>query len=401
MVAASDFVPQFLKNQAAELLCNYMAQRGGGAIGAFAGGAAGSYFGPAGAARGARIGSVLGAAGGAALGSRFCPSASPENGEFPYKPTQTALGKCPTMYKVSFNFVHRYSVFFGSPVEFICFAERDIMGPLNGFIIQFPGTLVGGQGNGQAAPISYSLNGVASVNSFFTSDPNLRQKNSGNNQAIGPASNLVITRIDGLPDNCAPPAQPQIPGVGTDIPPLNRDPFARRNINVDVDFGGTTINLDGDLTIDGPNINPGGDLEICYNFDGLIFCIDTNGNIRIGPGSRQTPNDPTAPQPPPGDDNRKELKGLQWDVQSVAGNQSFDLTNGDRYYYPRVGSVQFVGGNKRSEHIQMNADRGFLENPDTTNFDAFSFTPYHPPNQVNFVEVWGNSCCLPGGTTEV
>jgi len=381
MVAAADLWPDFLRNEAGALLCSYLAERGGGALGAFAGGAVGGLFGGAGGIPGRAAGGVIGSAAGSALGALWCPTTPPTSGEFPLTPESSPIGNCDGVrYSGTIEYERNDGLIQIAGTGFL-------WGPVGRFVIQpvnsGTGTIIfiscRGSGNGPIQAPGTLVPLVDSPSEIYTR-----------------ATLLTLGREDGQPDNCpAPNSDPNFPAVPDDVPPLSRDPAARRSIDVDVEFGDTTINIGGELSIDGPNIGPGG-LEVCFNFDGLIFCIDPFGGLRIGPGSRQdNPDNPEDPPPPPGDDNRRVLKGVFYQATEIADNQSFDLTSGDNYFYPRFGSVQFTGQEKKSEHFAMNALNGFIPNPLESVFDDYVFTPYKGPNRARFSPVWDALCCVP------
>jgi hypothetical protein len=179
-----------------------------------------------------------------------------------------------------------------------------------------------------------------------------------------------------------------IPGVPDDIPPFRDDPFARRPIDIDIDFGGPVVNINGDLVLDGPYIGPGGGLEICFEFDGVKFCIDPFGGIRVGPGARGGNDPPTGDPPPPQDDPRRVLTGVFYRTTAIGQGQSFQTVGSAKYFYPRFGAVTFSGKGHQSQPVEMRSEIGFAANPAPSAFDNYSFDVYQIGNAATFEALW-------------
>lgn len=374
-----------------EAICRYLAIRGGGALGGFFGGAIGSIFAPIGALPGNRTGAVIGGAAGAALGALWCPEEDPSSGEWPLVPA-SAAGQCPTLYQVTFQCeCTRYGIFGNPDITYIGDYDQQIMGSLATLDIVTPGIRVGGLGRSAVPPIDFNLNGVTSAGSFNGNDPNQTLKNNGDNQATGQPFNIVYSRIDGLPDNCGS-SVPTIPGIPDDIPDINVDPEARTNVDIDLDFGGTIINVNGDLVLTGPVFDFGGN-GIGFNFDGLDFILRPNLTIDIG-GGNNTPQTPVDPEEPNTDDNAREVAGILYTVTATGSGQSSDGVTGGLYYYPRFGSLRFTGKGEQSEEFEMHGAQGFIPNPKPQMFSDFVFTPYVPTNTASFRKLYQKSCCL-------
>lgn len=249
-------------------------------------------------------------------------------------------GGCPTTYQVDFDCgCVKYGRFGNPNVEYVAHYQNQVSGPLIGFVIQLPGVLVGGQLPGQAPPIDYGLNGSPNVGSFFASDPNNTPKNNGDNQAVGPVTNLTIVRVDGLPDNCLPDDEPQ----------PETEPFDITYVN----FEGDEVTELGDLVVLAPILNLNGDLEIPLNIDigELRFegGIDINGDLNIDlgidfPGGED--GEPTDPDAPP-DEEPPEFLG------TIIGARVVVLSNADStvgelqqdanpdLFIPRAGTISF------------------------------------------------------------
>lgn len=381
MIAAANFWPDFMKNEAGNLLCTYLAERGGNALGAFAGGAIGSYFGPGGTKPGIGVGSALGGAGGAALGAALCPSSPPTDGEFPFTPGAPPFsgGQCAVDYSVTVT----YDRYIGNTLAQegqVQNAQQEVRGPIES--IKFRDDLT-------KTRIIHNFGNIIDFPSGTgPTGTNLRN-----------LRDITVVRRDGGDDNCGNPTGPndfRIPSVPDQIPPLSIDPFARRPINIDVDFGGPTINIDGDIILDGPNIGPGGGLEVCYTFNGLRFCIDLDGNVRIGPGDRNSPSVPGDDgQPPPTDDPARVLSGVFYETVSTGAGQSFETIGGERYFYPRFGSVTFTGLGEQSQPVEMRSEKGYLENPAPSVFSTYSFDAYQVGNSASFRDLWEKECQIP------
>jgi hypothetical protein len=375
-IPAGSFWPDFMKNQAGNLVCTYLADRGGAALGGFAGGAAGTYFGPAGSGTGAAVGSYLGGAAGSALGALWCPTSSPDTGTFPLKrPAPPSFGHCD-------------GVQYGGTLEY----ER------NDGLVQTAGT---GGFWGPAGPVVIFNNNIGGTTIAITCRGHFQSPIKPYGYLLpmvegGGAAGIYVrgtiktlNRFDNQPDNCPPPAGPPttIPRVPTDIPDLKNDPKAKKPINIDVDFGGPVININGDLYLTGPNIGPDGGLEICFNFDGLTFCLLPDGGVRVGPGARR-PDLPTPPPTPPPTPTppETELGGIFYTVLNAVQKQQADVITNSAYFYPRFGSVRFKGGGEFSESYEMRVSSGFIENPAPSKFNAHEFTPYHVGNTASFRE---------------
>jgi len=114
-----------------------------------------------------------------------------------------------------------------------------------------------------------------------------------------PTTNLtsfVVTREDGLPDDCGDPFPDINPDPG-DEPPLPPD------ISLDIQIGNNnTFNIPIDVTQDDFIDIDFGDINI--NFDGINIDIGFGGN-GDGPPSLPIPSDPVAPPPGQGDGGGK------------------------------------------------------------------------------------------------
>jgi hypothetical protein len=112
------------------------------------------------------------------------------------------LGECPVLYDWSLNctaIIYRRGGL--PPITYESSQYVRIAGPLSQYELPLPGALRGGMASWLAPSLEIKLNGVG-VNSFSGSDPANNTKNRADNQLIGGISNQVITRVDGLPDNC-------------------------------------------------------------------------------------------------------------------------------------------------------------------------------------------------------
>jgi len=377
MVAAADFWPEFMRNEAQNATCRYLATRGGAALGRWGGGVAGGFFGgPGGAAGGGAAGSWLGGAGGAALGAAWCPDGDPGGGEFPLvPPAGFPTGWCDgVVYGGSLEYTRN-----DGPIQIA--GTGALWGPVTGIRIipNGVGTTIGalcrGFGFGPIQPPGTFVPMVDAPSEVYTE-----------------ARFLSLSRLDGLPD-CPPPnSGPIIPGPG-DIPDIDIDPIAITPINVDIDFGpGGIVNVNGDLRLIGPVI-VGGALGLGFNFDGLDFNLFPNGEINIG-GGRDLP--PAGDPPlPPGNDSARQLEGVVYRVTNTADSQSFDEVNNGRFYYPRFGALRFEGKGVVSEQFAMNGQAGYIPNPEPAIFVGYRFTPYKPSNTADFVEVTTSICCQP------
>jgi hypothetical protein len=356
--------------QAKAALCRYISIEGGAALGAFAGGAAGSFFTPIGTAAGRSGGALIGEAAGAALAAAWCPTGSPTAGNFPlYKSPPFLGGQCSGSYTVFFENITQYP---GREPENLSGSDG-ATGPItNVYVTTTP----------QAARLFIvDAYGARQISGVFT---------GSGTQSLS----LKVTRVErdgGLPDNCGNmPGYdgPVIPRVPDDIPPINTDPAARNPIDIDVDFGGTVVNVKGDLVLTGPTFTGDG-LGIGFNFDGLDFTLKLNGDIDIGPGNSnpQEPDDE-------GDDAAKQLDGLFYRVTHTASNQSSDLVESGKYFYPRFGSVAFFNDEFMSEQIPMNGENGYIPNPLPQYFTQFRFTPYRATNRAKFYKQLSKICCF-------
>lgn len=396
MIAAADFWPNFMRNEATNAVCRYYATRGGAALGGLFGGAIGGVAGGQPASLGGRrVGSWIGGGAGAALGALMCPDTPPDTGQFPISPTPgSPFGNCDGVeYDVEATFLARYfpAEFTGlPPVDYTATASARITGALFRIEPVLPGTLVGGLQSFRAAPLDFRDKATGTViGSFVTSDPSNTPKNQGNNQAIGSFVYTSITRVDGLPDNCPPPpSTPTFPEPG-DIPDTRDDPAANTDIDVDVDFGGTTINVNGNLRLIAPVFSP--TFGVDFNFDGLNFRWFPDAPIDIGGGSPQPPagSDPEEDEPP----TDKQLRGFFYTVTDIADNQQSELIVAGAFFYPRFGSVRFIGKNRFSESIPMAVTSGYIPNPNPDWFDDFRYTPYRPGNVAAFDLVWQQCGC--------
>jgi hypothetical protein len=389
-ILAQNFLSDVLRPEAQRAACRYIAQRGGAALGSFAGGAIGSYFGPAGTLPGARIGSVLGGGAGAALGTVWCPDSDPTDGGVDGNPLTPGLpfGQCPTQYTVSYT-IDQFADTTGVLTQSQNFS----------FIANGP---IGAARYIDLGPSEFSepFRNRRFAWRMTTAGPTISLNLFGSQTRVGPTNpppykyaprNFSYVRTDGLPDDCGNDQGPTLPGVPIDIPDIRIDPFSNNTINVDIDFGGVIIPIAGNLQITGPTFSPSFGIGLGFNFDGLDFELFPDGTINIGRGNRQP--EIGDPPPPPEDNNNLLLKGLTYTTTSISQAQSYDQVNSGLNFYPRFGSVRFTGKGKTSESIPMHGDKGFLINPMTSLFNDFEFTPYRSQNTAEFTKVYTSECC--------
>jgi hypothetical protein len=373
-IPARDFWSDYMPGRAAEAVCRYVAGRGGAALGGFIGGAAGSYFFGAGGGAGAGAGSFIGGAAGGALGAAFCPTSSPEDGDYPlYNPPPFLGGQCLVEYSLQFT------------------NDRYINDDLieQGEIVIAPFALAGPIRSVTLAPGASRVN-VQYGDNLTIDLPTGRPPNGTNRKNL---RDIIATRRDGQADNCGNPGGnggPSVPPPGA-VPPIATDPLANNNIDIDLDFGsGGIVNLNGNLVLTGPTMGPGG-LGLGFNFDGLDFNFFPNGKIEIGGGN---PNPQNPGDQKPEDDKGQEFDGVFYSVTNTADNQSSDLVKGGLFFYPRFGSVCFTKGQERSEQFAMNGLSGFIKNPLPQYFTGISFTPYRATNNAIFDKRYRDICCF-------
>lgn len=353
-VAAQDFWPVFMQNEAGSAVCRYLAARGGAALGALLGGSLGSALTPAGTAAGATAGSVLGGAGGAALGAALCPDESPTEGEYPLAPPFRG-GQCADTYfiDVSQSYTQDAS---GNTIDdnFPGLVQRT--GPISGSYVS-------------QTPTAYQL--------FLTrpglpDDLILTQPSAGISGYTASATPGGL--VSGAADNCGD-VPIDIPGVGTDLPDPTTDPFARNPVVVDIDFGnGNVINADGTLALIGA-VFLNGDLNVNFNFDGLNFSFNPRtGDISIGGGGSNGGTDPL----PEEEDPSKILAGIFYTVNAYPSWASFNFTPAGKYFIPRSGSIRFFGQNETSEEIEVHGERGWVVNPNPRQFRLADWSGYRP-----------------------
>jgi len=121
---------------------------------------------------------------------------------------------------------------------------------------------------------------------------------TGSSQKLCPPStldNIIVTREDGLPDDCGDP-QPDIP------PDVGREPLLPPDISLDIQIGNNnTFNVPINVTQDDFIDIDFGDINI--NFDGINIDIGFGGNGGAPP-SLPIPSEPVSP-PPGGDGGGK------------------------------------------------------------------------------------------------
>ena len=128
-----------------------------------------------------------------------------------------------------------------------------------------------------------------------------------------------------------------------------------------------------------------------FNFDGLNFRWFPDAPIDIGGGEPQPPagTSPEDDEPP----TSKQLRGFFYTVTEIADNQQSELIVAGAFFYPRFGSVRFIGKNRFSESIPMAVTSGYIPNPNPDWFDDFRYTPYRPGNVAVFDMVWQPCGC--------
>lgn len=371
MVAAADFWPTFMANEAANAACRYVATRGGAALGGFVGGTAGSLFTPAGTVIGAGGGSVIGGAAGAALGALYCPDEPPSVGEFPLLPAQ---GLCPgVQYELDYLINCTFDPASGSPNQnYQGLYRATVIGPVTNYEPVLPGTLVGGLAGQNALP-PVSIRDLTTGNTFgmqrVTSIPQLT-KTPGSNQALTLERVESITRTDGQPDAC-PENAIQIPAGGTDVPLIQNDVNAVTFIDTTIEYtDGTSVVVQGDLNLLGTTLRDN-ELVLQFNFDGLDFTFNPlNFNVNIGRGREWPPTD-----------NQPEnyawfelLIGINYNVVVEPDFSKTQFVNGGKYHIPRCGSIRFTGNGKQSEEFECHGDEGFIPNPNRRLFTDFVLT---------------------------
>ena len=345
---------------AAGAACSYIAERGGAALGAFAGGAAGTaFFGPAGTAAGGGIGSYLGGSAGSALSAAFCPNADPRAGDFPLSTpiTPPPLGQCPVAYNWTLTVLEGFD-------DVIPDRTRSSSGQSFGpFTLQYESWQEGD---------SHDFVG------YFAASGN--DPTRGTSGVTGLKTSTITsfnpTRVDGLPDDCGEGSdgQPIFPTPNIDIPDIINDPAARTPIDVDVDFNGSLINISGDLVLTGPSFTDNG-IALNFNFDGLDFQLFGDGTINIGGGNRK-PQQPDSDEP----DTSLIFIGVFYSIDVVSPQQSLQVVGNSTFFYPRFGAVQFLGQGYSSEFFPVAKDEGYIENPLPEVFTDFTFAPYKSEN---------------------
>lgn len=347
-IAANSFWPEFMRNEASQAVCQYIAIRGGAALGATAGGLIGSNFGPGGTIAGGRIGRFIGGAGGAGLGAYLCPSQPPGVGEFPLNPEPPFIGgQCAGTF---YSFRMKYTT---DGVLNDVTQQGQLVGPVFGPRVRELG------------------NNRRNLEVVFTGQFSPFVQESGTTKVVKIVSFELVPPTSG-PDNCGSlPPDDRLPIPGRDFPPPGSDPAGRRPINIDVDFGNNNIiNVDGDLILGGLHIGPNG-LVANFNFNGVGFSFNPRtGDIDLGFGR------PNPQQPPlePSDDPSRILSGVYYTCIANESKASYIALNNGRYYFPRVGSLRFIGSGEQSEELQMNGEKGFVVNPSPNVFRGYTIT---------------------------
>lgn len=374
MIAAANFWPDFMRNEATNAVCRYYATRGGAALGGLFGGAIGGVAGGQPASLGGRrVGSWIGGGAGAALGALMCPDTPPNTGDFPISPEPGFQGGCTdgVLYSGLFDYTRDDGLVQTSGLG-LCW------GAVTGLSVQRVGAgtrifvVCRGDGNQPIQQAGTLVTRVDAPSEIYVS-----------------AEITSLFRIDGVPDICPPGTRtPTFPEPG-DIPDTRDDPAANTDIDVDVDFGGTIINVNGNLRLIAPVFSP--TFGVDFNFDGLNFRWFPDAPIDIGGGSPQPPagSDPAEDEPP----TDKQLRGFFYTVTNIADNQQSELIVAGAFFYPRFGSVRFIGKNRFSESIPMAVTSGYIPNPNPDWFDDFRYTPYRLGNSAVFDLVWQQCGC--------
>lgn len=368
-VAAGNLWSEFFANESAAAVCNYVALRGGAALGATAGGLIGSAGTPVGTVSGAAVGSFVGAAGGAALGAYLCPDGSPSSGEFPSsgRAPQYTGGQCAGVaYDVTVSGEVNTVRCSNGEVEINPGSSTGtgILGPLGDLRTEEIGTACD---DGKRGVAYYIQSGSPPVDVLVgtrqTGFPGQLRLQSHS------ISSISVVRSDGQPDTCGNTTPPNNPQPGVDFPFPKDDPAARRPVDIDVDFGpGGLLNLVGDLVLEGLDFI-GDALVAVLNFDGLGLTYNpVTGEVNPALGS------PNAEQPEPEDDPLQELHGVYYTSIATTSAARYVLLNNGRFYFPRVGSIRFTGGGEQSEEFSIHGQSGYVPNPNPAIFRGIVVT---------------------------
>jgi hypothetical protein len=238
-------------------------------------------------------------------------------------------GKCATQYRVdwTYNQVRPDGTVFTAPNT----STNGYTGPITNFVVD-------NRTNGY----SIKLTDANGINWVITDDISDTRKPY--------ATDVVLVRLDGLPDNC---------GVYEPTTPL---PPGDRTINIDINGG------NGPITFGFPILNINGDLSLPFNFDvgGVELSGDINlngGDIELNFGGQPTdPNAPIVPTPDgpvppapmddPDEDKPANIIGVivvSTRINDVTATEIPQTTMPD-IYAPRIADVSFKIRIKNKSH---------------------------------------------------
>jgi hypothetical protein len=74
------------------------------------------------------------------------------------------------------------------------------------------------------------------------------------------------------------------------------------------------------------------------------------------------------------------LKGVRVTADVPHPQHSTRLVGDGLYYYPRLGSIRFIeqSSGDRTDWIQINGEKTFVENPNFSKYDDFEYANYGP-----------------------
>lgn len=169
--------------------------------------------------------------------------------------------------------------------------------------------------------------------------------------------NWVVTRVDGLPDDCGNPDE--VP-----LPPFSGDD---NKYDVDISFddgSGVTVNVPADLTFAFPIFNVNGDLSVPFNIENLNLNLNGEFNLSTGDISfnfgggnsdnekcclgERTEDEPPESEddPPPEEEEERDIiigaiVTCQFDENEVRA-QVYGQGEGPVLYHSRLGNIYFV-----------------------------------------------------------